>query len=100
MEDNKVIETIEVIEMMMNAAVEIKKFCKECESEKLMNEVFERTEAINGGQITIMVEVKDVPVKNLDKIICVESDLHTKMLYCDIPDKANEIIDSKNKEEY
>lgn len=100
MEDNKAIDMVEMIEMMMNSTIKIKEFSRECESEKLMNEVFERTEAIKGGQITVMVEVKDVPVKNLDKIICVESDLHTKMLYCDIPDKAKEITDSKNKEEY
>lgn len=85
-------EAEEIFEMMIESMLAIKKFVNECDSEKKMNELFEETQSINEGEITLLVEVRNLPLKQLDEIVGIVNDLSSKIVYQEILKKAGQSL--------
>ncbi|WP_207741492.1 hypothetical protein [Eubacterium maltosivorans] len=86
------------IVQLLSSAEKINRFEKEYKSNEMLSIVLEEEDEIDKGQITILIEIKDVPYKEIKKIVSAISDMSTKMAYETIPDEIFKRVDQRNME--
>lgn len=91
--NNRAERCMTIAEEVIRSSVEMRKFCQECTSDKKMDALFERTEEIEGGHVTVMVEVKSVPVKKADRLADTINQINSEFCYHTVLEQAKEVIE-------
>lgn len=79
------------VENIINSTIAMKKFCGKCTSDDKMDELFEYSSDIDGGRVTVVVEVQGVPIKKVDYLADTINRFNTDLCYRALLEKAKAI---------
>ena len=79
---------IDLLENSLISAQRMHNFQKKCSSEKTLNGLFEKSKKLDRGQITVMIEVKDVPCSEVSDLVNEIVLLAVDLQYDEIPKAA------------